>query len=244
MISGETKRITAAPAVGGNGSERRRLFGPAMITALSLVLLLASAGVSAEESEEWLLRRDEDGIRVYVRSVPDTRFRAYRAEMTVTTRMQTLAAILTDIDAAREWIHFTAEAELVQAIDPTTVVVRFYSDLPWPAADRDSVTLNRVSQDPETRAVRFTIDSRPDDAPQSEDYIRIRVMNGYWELTPNGDGSIHIVYSLSSDPGGSVPAWLVNASIVEQPYRTLRNLRRMIADPRYRDATFPGIVEP
>ena len=240
MVPEKRKRYRGAHSV--ERVSRRRRFGRVIPFFLGLVFV--AGGVSAQEADEWLLRRDEDGIRVYVRSVPDTRFRAYRAETTLTARLQTLAAILTDIEAASEWIHFTARAELVQAIDSSTALVRFYSDLPWPAADRDSITMNRISQDPETRVVFLTIDSRPDEAPPSEEYIRIRAMNGYWELTPDGDGAIDVVYSLSSDPGGSVPAWLVNASIVEQPYRTLRNLRRLINDPRYRNATFPGIVEP
>ena len=246
MVFGETRRCYGVLPVGLFACAMRRgaAYGAVMVLALALLLVAGAGDVSAQESNDWILRRDKDGIRIYVRSVPDTRFHAYRAETTVSTRLQTLAAVLADVDAANEWIHFTARAELVQEIDSNTVVVRFYSDLPWPAADRDSVTINHMSQDPVTGAVLFTIDSRPDDAPQSDDYIRIQDINGYWELTPNGDGSIHVVYSLSSDPGGSVPAWLVNASIVEQPYRTLSNLRRMVEDPRYRYATFPGIVEP
>lgn len=245
MVPGKTKRRVRVRPVAI--ASRRRRFGGATCgrtVLFVLALLVVAGGVSAQTSDGWLLRRDEDGIRVYVRSVPDTRFRAYRAETTLTARLQTLAAVLSDVEAASEWIHFTARAELIRVIDSSSIVVRFYSDLPWPASDRDSVTINRISQDPESRMVLFTIDSIPDEAPESEDYIRIQAMNGYWELTPNGDGSVHVVYSLSSDPGGSVPAWLVNASIVEQPYRTLQNLRRMLEDPRYRNATVPGIVEP
>lgn len=210
---------------------------------LTLVSLLSPA-VGAQEAGDWRLRHDDDGIRVSVRSVPGTRFRAYRAEITLSARLQTLAAIIDDVDLAEEWVHYTADAELIRRIDAQTTLVRFISDLPWPASDRDSVTLNRLSQDPDTLVVRYTIDSMPDEVPEDDRYVRVPALNGFWEITPRGDGTVDVVYSIQSDPGGSIPASIVNAGIVTQPFRTLQNLRELVDDPRYRNISVPGIREP
>lgn len=227
-----------------NRLDRQRLVA-GIITS---VLLWLPAGLAlaqdAGEGEEWRLRRSEDGIRIYVRDVEGSAFHAYRGEMTIDARLQTLAAVLDDVERSGEWLHYTEEGVLVERIDRETAVVSLLTDLPWPASDRDSVTLNRLSQDPETLTVRYSFESRPEALPEREDYIRIQDIRGYWELTPREDGSVDIVFTTSSDPGGTVPAWLINLVITEQPFNSLQNLREIVEDPRYRNATMPGIREP
>jgi hypothetical protein len=227
-----------------NSLDRQRL----VAGIIASVLLWLPAGLAlaqdAGPSEEWRLRRSEDGIRIYVRDVEGSAFHAYRGEMTIDARLQTLAAVLDDVERSDEWLHYTEEGVLVERIDRETAVVSLLTDLPWPASDRDSVTLNRLSQDPETLTVRYSFESRPDALPEREDYIRIQDIRGYWELAPREDGNVDIVFATSSDPGGTVPAWLINLVITEQPFNSLQNLREIVEDPRYRNATMPGIREP
>jgi hypothetical protein len=51
----------------------------------------------------------------------------------------------------------------------------------------------------------------PDKLPEKDGYIRVKVNDGSWHITPIGDGSkSHVVYKFSTDPGGMIPGWAKN----------------------------------
>jgi hypothetical protein len=47
--------------------------------------------------------------------------------------------------------------------------------------------------------------------PPPQDVVRMRRNTGAWRLSPDGDGT-RFSYRISADPGGDLPAWVVNAA--------------------------------
>jgi hypothetical protein len=47
---------------------------------------------------------------------------------------------------------------------------------------------------------------------------------GSYDLKPV-EGGTHVIYTVDSDPGGSLPTWLIRQAGKDLPYFTLRNLR-------------------
>jgi hypothetical protein len=43
-------------------------------------------------------------------------------------------------------------------------------------------------------------------------------------------GNIKVQFQYFADPGGKIPAWLINTFVVKNPYKTLTNLRRLLMD--------------
>ena len=39
------------------------------------------------------------------------------------------------------------------------------------------------------------------------------------------DGTLKIIYTVSAEPGGKLPDWLVNSAVVDIPYNTFTNLK-------------------
>jgi len=50
------------------------------------------------------------------------------------------------------------------------------------------------------------------------------------------------VYEVSINPGANIPKWIVNALSIDLPFYTLKNLRNIIKEDRYRVAKINGIV--
>ncbi len=51
----------------------------------------------------------------------------------------------------------------------------------------------------------------PNKVLEADGYIRVKVNDGSWEITPAGDGSkSHVVYKFATDPGGMIPGWAKN----------------------------------
>ena len=55
--------------------------------------------------------------------------------------------------------------------------------------------------------------------------VRMPRLVGSYLLTPVPEGGTHVVYTVDSDPGGSLPPWLVRQAGKDLPYWTLKNLK-------------------
>jgi hypothetical protein len=53
--------------------------------------------------------------------------------------------------------------------------------------------------------------------------------------------TIKAEYTLYADPGGSVPAWLVNLFIADGPLESFQKLKEHIKKPAYANARLAGI---
>jgi hypothetical protein len=62
-----------------------------------------------------------------------------------------------------------------------------------------------------------------------------------WTITPLKDGSLSLEYQLLVDPGGSVPAWLVNLAVVDGPFETMSALREKVKEKKYQEAVLPRL---
>lgn len=69
------------------------------------VLLLGFLFISfISAAQEWELKDEQDGIKVYTRSVPNSDIKAVKVEATVEATLSQLAAVILDIPASGEWV--------------------------------------------------------------------------------------------------------------------------------------------
>ena len=77
--------------------------------------------------------------------------------------------------------------------------------------------------------------------PQKKDMVRIMQSTGKWVVSLQADQTLKAVYTLLTDPGGNVPAWLVNLFIADGPMESFRKLKEHLKQPAYANARIPGI---
>ena len=58
--------------------------------------------------------------------------------------------------------------------------------------------------------------------------MRIPYLSGYWLLEKQGANRTKVTYQVHADPGGSIPHWLANATAVNNPYETLKNMKKQL----------------
>jgi len=174
-------------------------------------------------AQEWELVRDEEGIRVWLKPVAGSSYKAFRSETLMNTDMATLRALQEDVEASCAWIHSCREQRLLSYEGDTALTYTRF-DTPWPVQARDSVmqVTTRVDGDSLLRELL----AQPQQFPSDKAYQRISAAQGYWRMTPEGEGRIRVVYELHAEPGGQVPAWLANSFVIDAPYNTLLLLRR------------------
>lgn len=208
---------------------------------LMAILMMAAITASADD---WKPERDRNGIQVYTRRVEGIAFKQYKGITTLKAPLPAVLAVIEDIEAAPEWVDSCERMELVERISPTESYTYSYVPAPWPVKDRDAVVHNIISQDPKTFIVTITQQAAPDKKARTKKAVRVERIEGLWILTPKKDGSTELVYQVLSDPGGGLPAWLVNAVAISQPFNTLENLQDMVQKEKYAGASFDFIQLP
>lgn len=182
------------------------------------------AASAAAQAGDWELVRDEQGVRVWLKPVEGSAYQAFRGEALMQTDLATLRALQEDVAASCAWIYNCREQRLLDYVGDTAwTYARF--DTPWPVKARDSVMQVSTRMERDGSLVHH-LQAAPQRLPRDPGYQRVSAAQGYWRMTPEGEGWVRVTYELHAEPGGQVPAWLANSFVVDAPFNTLLRLRK------------------
>ena len=75
----------------------------------------------------------------------------------------------------------------------------------------------------------------PDEIPQTK-HIRIRESFGTYVLAPTRENKLRVTWQQYVDPGGALPAWVVNSMLTDLPFKSMQAFREVVQQSPYRDA--------
>jgi len=216
------------------------------LTIISILVAVCCSGSYAvhEEEAKWVLAKDTQGVKVYTRKVDGIDLKAFKGVTTMKTSLTSLVALVKDTNAAPDWLGNCSKSEVLNEMSTTEIYTYALSKAPWPVKDRDSITHNLIFQDKATLAVTIKQTGKPKYIKEKENITRVKRLEGFWQFTPKTDGYVEIVYQNLSDPGGAIPVWLINSSIVSQPFETLLKMREVVLREKYQEARLEFIENP
>ena len=181
----------------------------------------------------WKLHSDKDGIQIYTKTVSNSAFKALKTVCTVETSLSRLAAVLLDVKNTKDWVYATKVCSLIKQVNPAELYYYSEVSLPWPASNRDFIIHIAVSQDPATKVLTVIAENKPAYIPGKKNIVRIQQSGAHWLITPQANGMVKVEYTMQVDPGGLLPAWLVNMFVSKGPYQTFVKLREQVKKPIY-----------
>jgi hypothetical protein len=203
-------------------------------------LLLFTA---ASQAQEWTLKKDEDGIKVYTRLPEGKKLEEVRATVRIKTSLSAFTALLKDVPGYKDWAYNCVESKVLKIVCDTAQCYYTQTDLPWPVSNRDLIFRSSLKQDEKTLVISTNSVCMPEMLDESEDVVRIREGRTAWTLVPLAGGYVDVDYYASIDPGGSVPTWVINSTIDKGPYNTLKKVRELLEGGLHKDATFWFVKE-
>jgi len=206
----------------------------------ALLFLVLSRPV---QHSDWHLVKDKDGIRLYTRTVEGSSLKAIKAQTTFAAPLEACVAVLRDIHHLNELFPDCRRVEKVIQRDNEQIHY-LQLDAPWPVTDRDGAFRLEYAFDPARQTVTVTASMSPDSYPLQKDFVRLSAGGGTWRFTRLENGHTALEYHYHGEPGGSIPAWLANAVVEENPYRMLLNFHRLVIMDRYQGKHFSFMQEP
>jgi hypothetical protein len=211
-----------------------------------LLLCIAQQSVfGAKEADSWVLKKKNNGIEAYLRDVPGTELKEFKGVMYVSgVRLSSMVATFDDTASYTRWMHNCTESRLLKYMNVQERITYTVTHAPWPAVDRDTVVYSLMSQNPDDLSVTIDITGRPEYLPKQPHRLRIPMMKAMWTFKPLKSGTVMIVYQTVTDPGGPLPLWLLNLSVIDLPYFTMYKFREVIKEERYSTAMYHVVEEP
>lgn len=219
----ENKLKTLQPGTAFNSFP---LMGKLIVSYLiSLLAVFPNTGLAQEN--EWELRTDKEKIKVYVRDRKNSSVKEFKATMKLNASLKKIEEIMDDYKSYHKWQLNVNKVTLLEQESDSVRYLYFITQLPWPLDNRDSIFRNLKVWSADSTALSYSNKNAPGHMPEKDQYVRIADASGFWKFKKNGD-ELDIIYQWSGDPGGNIPAWIVNLFIVEGPFETLSNLRELV----------------
>lgn len=176
---------------------------------------------------EWELEVDEEGIKVYTKSVSGSSLKAFKGITEMNYSLNQVKSVIENVAQSIEWLPDCEQVRL-EYRDGNKWVQYVESYAPFPVSNRDGYYQYVKSET--DQSIRIVIHAVPEYKPEIDGIVRIPKADGFWLLEKISSNRTKVVYQFHADPGGNVPGWLANSTVTETPFETLQNLREYLED--------------
>jgi hypothetical protein len=192
---------------------------------LSILLIFCIPAVNPTDCK---LKRDEDGVKVYTCKAEGAKLKSLRAEFFLKgVKIDELETFLMDVKGYTSWQYNMIESTVIKKVSDQDVIYRTEVEAPWPVENRELIVRYTSQRDTIKQTMDIVIENIDMQYPRKDDVVRVPSSYATWRISTHGN-DLKIEYALRIDPGGSVPAWLVNIAMADGPHHSFRNLKRML----------------
>ncbi len=208
------------------GRSRGTLGRPLIVSLLLLCTL--ELGAFADDAPPppsaqsgWMPYKVKHGFAVERRPVSGSRFFEYR--------VAAHSPLPPEAIIEKMWNHVTEATALVKKRqvlkkEPTELVL--YDQIQTPVvSDRDYTLLVRKRMEPDRHSYQLTFETANHLGPPVDPhFVRIPAIRGSWSIEPGEGGGSRLTYRTYSEPGGSVPAFMIHGAQVDQAISNVEGL--------------------
>ena len=181
----------------------------------------------------WKLEKDKDGIKIYTRKTSLSNFKEFKGITRIDAPVETFISILRDIEGMKNWIYSIINSRLLETYGDTVQIYYSESKAPWPFKNRDAIYKNEYKWNSNNNTLQVDINCLPEYLDPIPGIVRLPYAMGKWEIQEVENNKIDVIFQMLVDPGGDIPSWLANTFVVDSPFETLKNLRKIIKQDKY-----------
>lgn len=203
------------------------------------MLLLASAAFPAQDgSGAWKMLLEKNDIRIYANRVPGSPIDELKGECVLDAPLEVVAQVMLDVASYPRWVANCVEARKFGCTTATSCLLYFTLGMPWPVLDRDIILQSSTEILLREGTIVGRVSALPDKiVPQHDKRVRISSMYGTWIFKRLSQEKTDATFICWADPGGFIPAFIINIASRDIPYRTLKGLREMVKREEYMSAS-------
>lgn len=207
--------------------------------ALISYLIMGIQPVQGQGNWKLLLSRNE--IRVYRKLPPRKGIYEFRAKGTLLASVPRVMSLIQNVYFMKDWVRGVDTSKLLYRnfnhesyhipLEKMYTLMYARIKMRWPLKDRDFVLKATASKIPDGVVIHLRPGYFPR-VPKHPNTIRMKDIKITVILKQLGPKKTLIDYRIYANPGGMIPAFLVNLLIPSESYETIRGLRKLLATTR------------
>ncbi len=199
---------------------------------MNKILFLILFFINFSPEPEWQFQKKKDGIEIFTRSIEGSLFDEFKGITTIEkSSLKAVLAIILDVKNFTKLYPDCMNPKVLKQEGEYYDIHYIQTKGPFAIKDRDSVFEQKTEIDKNEKYARVTLKPLPGYIAENNDMVRVREGSGFWELSEDEKGNVKVVYQYHGEPGGDIPAWLVNSFVETHPYQTLKNLKNRLKMP-------------
>lgn len=195
---------------------------------VSMLFSVNSVAQIAIDGYQWRLKKDNTDIQIYTSKVEGSKYLAVSASMQIKATVDSAAALIMDLKNCQQLSKICREAYIHERLSDTQSYVYSRNDIPFPGRDRDVVSHVVWSNDTENGVLMMISQAVTGVVPKVKGVIRIEQATVMWRFTPKDKGMILVESFAHVNPASPMPKWLLNRLLINSPYKTMKNIRKLI----------------
>lgn len=179
----------------------------------------------------WVLVAHADAVCVYTHEADNANIHDIRVEAILAATPAKVFNVISDYAHYPDFMPYVKTSEVIKVVEDTHWVFQQLA-LPFPVSDR-YYTIRLVADKHLADAGSYRVDwtlAGPDVPERSGNGVRLLTNTGYWHLRSADEGKgTHVTYFIHIDPGGALPAWVINIANKESAPSVVKAVRTRVA---------------
>jgi len=189
---------------------------------------------SVDPSEGWKPASGSKNVAIYSRAHAGSRLKEFRAIGSIDAPTPAVHAVLDDFENYPNFMPYTLECRLLKRESDSIITYQRLS--PKIAEDRDYTLRVWKKSWPGPDGLTYLDQWKPanDLGPaEKKGVVRLKVCDGAWLLEPDGPLKTRATYSIYTDTGGLIPAFIANPASRMGISKLFEAVRKQVKDPKY-----------
>ena len=204
----------------------------ALISCCSYVSLMAAEPKATPG--EWKLVSTSDNVALYRRSRPGPGHYESKAIGEIAASTAVVHAVIDDLDLYSRFMPYTVECRVLKREGDSLLT---YQRLSAPlVSDRDYTLRLRTTSKKVEGGTSYLTRWETDNAlgpVERRGVVRVKLCEGGWLLDPLGPNATRATYSVYTDSGGVIPAFIKNTGSQIGIRKIFMAIRKQVRDPKY-----------
>ena len=178
----------------------------------------------------WVLSANTEAVCVYTHAAGNSNIHEIKAEATLAASPTSIFSVIADYGRYPEFMPYVKTSEVIKSAEDTSWVFQQLA-LPFPVSDR-YYTIRLVADkhlaSPGSYRVDWTL-AGPEVPGRTGSGVPLLINTGYWKLQPVDEGKgTHVTYFIHTDPGGALPALVINIANKEAAPSVVKAVRTRV----------------
>jgi ribosome-associated toxin RatA of RatAB toxin-antitoxin module len=186
---------------------------------------------------EWKLVSTSDNVALYRRSRPGPGHYESKAIGEIAASTAVVRAVVDDVDSYPRFMPYTVECRVLKREGDSVLT---YQRISAPlVSDRDyTLRIRTTARKVEGGTIyrsRWETENESG-PPERPGTVRVKLCEGGWSLEPLGPNATQATYTVYTDSGGVIPAFIKNTGSQIGIRKIFTAIRKQVRDPKYSGA--------